>query len=934
MQEDATSRQQPEPNGGRSASTNAAEPDRQETPDGEQPIARPSADGETEPIPTDDHGEGVTDGAAPTAIATPTKATVIDLGQQRDKVRFTFQEAPWPDVLREFADWSGTSLDLTDTPEGYFSYFDNRTHTPTEAIDILNGYLLPRGFVLLRRDQFLVCLKTDNPMLARLIPRIELEELDRRGDNDLVRLILPLDEVPPETAAEEVGGLLGPLGKATPLATSRSLMLQGFGGALRQAIQVLNKSRPPVTDDKLDFRAFRIEHLPVADTEKQIRNLFGIDSPAQARNVSRARYEINRYSRDRDRRGRDRNDDASEPAIPLLQQVAMNMQVSSLESTNTLLVTATPEGLALVEEVLQSIDVPADRSAEEMIASTEPELRVYGMVSADESEVAKTLDVLMPGVVVNEDRRQDTIHVFGTPEQHREVQRLMRILDVSEGGSRTVEVIRLQRSNPAAVASFLNELFSNEDRDERPMIQAEIGSRSVIVRGTENQVEEVRAALRQFGEPGSSESIGRNRQVRRVDVGGLDAQTIAEIAERLYSQRASEKDDRGIRVVVPRSNSDRSAESVRRRIESSSVGPMSRPARPEHPDSLQPGLSATLASNKRARQAPTASRLTSTDSPAGSEERENDEATSTDRERSDSRSTVRIEVVGDQLLVLSGDPDAAEAVENTLRELIRQMPNRTRWTVFYLEAAEAGEAAARLNQLMIDQTLPSGSESGLFLSDTAPVPLQIVPDERTNSLFVSGTERQVEQVETFLEYIDATEVPTSFMNRQPHAIQVQYADVEEIADLLRNLYKDYLVDPVAERMRASGRDNDRRGGRNESSRPTAAELKDSPGIRLTLAVDSQTGELLVACNDQLFREIEAVVQQRDLAVRDRQPTVQVVPISGTTPENLVELLEGYSPRLTVQEIVPETSASRNNRTNRNNGNRRPSRSRRPSSNRR
>jgi len=66
------------------------------------------------------------------------------------------------------------TLDLTDTPPGYFSYFDSRSQTPAEAIDLLNGYLLPRGFVLLRRDQFLVTLKPDNNMLAKLIPTIEV----------------------------------------------------------------------------------------------------------------------------------------------------------------------------------------------------------------------------------------------------------------------------------------------------------------------------------------------------------------------------------------------------------------------------------------------------------------------------------------------------------------------------------------------------------------------------------------------------------------------------------------------------------------------------------------------------------------------------------------------------------------------------------------
>jgi type II secretory pathway component GspD/PulD (secretin) len=273
------------------------------------------------------------------------------------------------------------------------------------------------------------------------------------------------------------------------------------------------------------------------------------------------------------------------------------------------------------------------------------------------------------------------------------------------------------------------------------------------------------------------------------------------------------------------------------------------------------------------------------------------------------RSRVRIEVVDNDLMISSGDPQALRAVENTILDLIRQMPGRTSWTVFYLRVAEAQNAALQLTELIGESIYPS-DDSGIVLTDQVDESLRIIPDQRTNALFVSGTDEQVGEVESFLEFIDATEVPGSFMNRQPHAIEVRYADVEEVADLLRNLYKDYLVDPVAERLRArrSGDDDRRRG---EDERPSAAELNDSPGIRLTLAVDSKTGELLVACNDQLFEEIESVVRQRDLAVRNRNPITLIVPVSGPIADEVFKVLEGLSPRVTVQEISTETQSANN-----------------------
>lgn len=137
--------------------------------------------------------------------------------------------------------------------------------------------------------------------------------------------------------------------------------------------------------------------------------------------------------------------------------------------------------------------------------------------------------------------------------------------------------------------------------------------------------------------------------------------------------------------------------------------------------------------------------------------------------------------------------------------------------------------------------------------------------------------------------------------------------MNEIAKLLSSLYKDYLVDPVAEQLKSkSGRDEDN----TSQVKATLAIIAsgDSPGVRLTLAVDNKTGALLVACNDQLFKEIEAVVNQRDLAVRDSDPTVEFIPITGSTPANLVELLNAMSPRVSAETILPITATTDKSRS--------------------
>lgn len=100
------------------------------------------------------------------------------------EVRFNFRFAPWENVLKLFAETAGLSLDMNEVPSGTFNYFDSKTYTVREALDVLNGYLLRKGFTLVYRDRFLVVWNLDEPPPPNLIPQVTLEDLGDRGKNE------------------------------------------------------------------------------------------------------------------------------------------------------------------------------------------------------------------------------------------------------------------------------------------------------------------------------------------------------------------------------------------------------------------------------------------------------------------------------------------------------------------------------------------------------------------------------------------------------------------------------------------------------------------------------------------------------------------------------------------------------------------------------
>ena len=72
-------------------------------------------------------------------------------------------------------------------------------------------------------------LKIDKGIPPNLVPDVSIEELSKRGKNELMRVVFPMEEKMDVAAvANEVEQMLGPQGKAVALTTSNSLFTACF----------------------------------------------------------------------------------------------------------------------------------------------------------------------------------------------------------------------------------------------------------------------------------------------------------------------------------------------------------------------------------------------------------------------------------------------------------------------------------------------------------------------------------------------------------------------------------------------------------------------------------------------------------------------------------------------------------------------------------
>ncbi|MCH7688855.1 MAG: hypothetical protein IH899_19595, partial [Planctomycetes bacterium] len=515
---------------------------------------------------------------------------------------FSFQNAPWTDVLKRFAEMADLTLHLKSTPPGTFNYIDKGLYTPEEALDILNGYLLQEAHVMVRRDRFLVVINLSEPIPPNLIPKVPASELPFRGRNEILEVRFKLPEgIDAEATADEVDGMLGPQGSVVSLASLSSISVIDVGSNLMQIDEMIRdlETHP----NKTVFRAFKLEFVSVFDAEKLVSSQLGVSqgvrnvsqssSGSSSRRPSRSSFsfgsrsgssrggfDANRFREmmaqrfgggrtggDSSRRGSrtptgstgSRTTRATTPAEPAV--------VTADTRTNTLFVSAPASKMKFVEEMITAIDVRQPGGVDGVPISGNsgvPILKVYKITQSDTLEITKTLGVLIEGVVVNESGRDRTIHVMATPDEHAQVAKWINLLDGGGDGGQQVAVLTLSRMDSSTAAAIINSLFINETSNP-PTVTADPYTRRLLIRASSGQIMQIKQVLLSYGETGTGSFVGTpgpRLPIRSISVGDRDPEKILRLLQQTLE--GTGQFENKIRIVIPSSSDD----SIRQQVPS------------------------------------------------------------------------------------------------------------------------------------------------------------------------------------------------------------------------------------------------------------------------------------------------------------------------------------------------------------------------------
>ena len=492
------------------------------------------------------------------------------------RLTFKFDKAKWSIVLERFAQEAGLTLDMveSDTPPGTFSYRDGKKYTTAEALDLINGYLLKRGYLLIRRDKFLVCWNIDNAIPPNLIPLVSLEDLPKRGLNEYMSVLIPMgDGMDAKSASEDISDLLGPQGKVKVLSNSNQLKVTDIGVNLREIAAWVETAVGNRDRKALMMKSFKLVFISASEAENRLRELFNLPAKGSQAKAAADAAATTSQSSGSDRRG-DRGDrggrgrggwpgggggwpgggggwpgagggwpgaggtpgggaDAggdpraamaamftarmgqgsggSDAAQSATAASAYKISMTADNRGNALLVTATVEEMKLVEEAIKAIDVkhePSERDGPRN--KNEPGLKVYALETADPEIVVDVLNTMVPGLVIYEDTKAHRLNVYAAPSEHKQVDEIIKQIDTA--ADNLIAVVTLNRLPATAAAASLKGLFNTTSaKGDPPNIEADELGRRLLIRGTPEQVSQIKKLLTDMGEIGKAAGIEPRR---------------------------------------------------------------------------------------------------------------------------------------------------------------------------------------------------------------------------------------------------------------------------------------------------------------------------------------------------------------------------------------------------------------------------------------
>ena len=853
-------------------------------------------------------------------------------------IAFAMDGKPWDAVFKWLANETGKDVVYINKPTGTFSFIgrNQKTYTLPEVIDIINGGLLSASqtqkYYLINGERVFTVVPADEKIDPILLPQLTPRQLADHGDTEIVRLILPLTSLNAEDMAPRLGAIMGPFHEAVAMPGNR-LVLQDTVGNIRRVMDTL-KDIEESEKTQSDSYSHVCKYIRARDGEKILRTLMGEPQVVQAPTAAAPAAAPPMFTPPAappmftppGQPGAPPmftppmatpttpapTTFPSVPSRPAPVRSSRQFYITSDDAKNLILVTGPPEIIAKAKDLIENrLDKPADGQKPVLVGP--PAFKTIAVPDGNAESLAKILESPFPAssTLRITSAGSNALRVYACPEDLDNIEKLVEQIGKGVKGV----LIDVGSLEPAKAATTLQAMFGDA-KSGGPFIEAVPDQNGVLIRGSTEQVAEIREIIKVMN-GGAASGTGAAPafdagHTRVITLESGSGSAVAAELQRLLSQMRSNP----IQVITPGGAPEKS--NGARETPGDKKPQKPTPDMPKAPDArrktasdivtvaMRPGEGGAFVDPQEKKDAKPEDKPGKADMP------------------------VVIAASGNRLVITSNDPDALAMASQLVRLMTQTTAGEGDFEVIPLKNASAAEAAKLLDAAFNEvkpAAAPQGGFGGGFFgrfggqgaqppANPAPNRIRVVADPATNSLLVRAKPVDMLTIRWLLaKAIDNKDKDATAGPKNRIIGPLKYAKATEVADLLKNVYRDQVnQNPTLSDISNGGFGLVIAGSQN---RNTDASGNSRP-VTLTIAVDDQSNSLIVNSTEPLYEEIKKLVDTVDMAAKDNHRTIRLVQIKkGVDPLLIQEAVDAIQGKTT--SLQPVTPGATNNNNNNDNG---------------
>ena len=812
-----------------------------------------------------------------------------------DGLSINFNAAPWSEVLKWLAKEAELSLQGDAYPTGTFTYRDPyRRYSVAETMDIMNGVLLGKGYTLVKKQRILISVDLgsgESADVIRLLVRelaelVAPEDLNKRGDYEIVKCVFTLERSTVEEIEKEVKLLIGPQGSVVPLPTAGQVLVCETGGKLRIIRDLIERSEKPNGARSAKIVTLPLKYVSADEVLGIARPLLGLKDGLNTSDV---------FSMSTDTFG------------------------------NTIYATGTADKLQILRDITTEIDVkPSDEATKATVAEP-PYFKTHRLLGSDPSTTMDVLQSTFSGqtnMKLSIDPKTNNILAFATKEDHEKIEAIIAEL---AGQNSDFEVIQLTKLDTQAAILTLEKFFGKQSKDaataKGPIFYGDAASKRIMVKGTKEEVAQIRTLLTTV-EASSPEAESLMDGLILLPFKGKSADRMLEQIQLLMDARKSKS---RFRMVLP------PGESKINNGEKAADEPVPAPKNPTDGRSALYGRPTN----------PFSKFVTVAQESESPQQTKSVAAAATAQSKAGLFDEIVIRRGPNGLIITSENPDALREFNQLYKLAQEQLANApAEPAVIILKHIKAAAAAELIKSIIAGEAATGGGGGGGLLGDVASSVLGgggifgslfgggggggsgastssaitgdaatgnvvITPDPRLNALWVQANGSDMQMVEDLILMIDIPDSGIVNLTRgTPETIFINNVPVADIEAIVKQVFADRIAAaPGAGAQRQpspqeilqliGGGGGGRRGGGGGGA--AQSELKEQT---MTVSSDKKNNALIVVAPPMLFQDVKKLVEELDQASEDDDPSFIVVPmpaeVNATTMQNALKSAFGAS----------------------------------------